>query len=358
MARFTDIFLDVTKDGHKIPKENYLPQGRYPIIDQGQEYIAGYSNESDGLYENVPAIIFGDHTRIIKYVDTPCFLGADGVKLLKAKTPDANYKYLYYALSHTQIPNTGYNRHFKWLKEANIRLPEKNEQQQIVKILDKLSSLISLRKQQLSKLDELVKVRFVEMFGDVTERVPLSYYIAALLAGKSLAGEEECTNKVLKTGAATYDEFDSTQVKNLPVDYVPHPEHLLKTGDVIISRMNTTELVGAAAYVWKAPLNTYLPDRLWRAELKSNVCPIFVWQLLIQSSTKESIRKIASGTSGSMKNISKSGLLGICVSKIGADKQQKFSDLVEQVHRKKRTIQQSLDQLEVLEKSLMQEYFM
>ncbi len=71
MARFVDIFLDVTKDGYKIPKENYLPKGRYPIIDQGQEYIAGYSDDSAGLYKDVPAIIFGDHTRIIKYVDTP-----------------------------------------------------------------------------------------------------------------------------------------------------------------------------------------------------------------------------------------------------------------------------------------------
>ena len=90
MARFTDLFLDVTKDGHKIPKENYLPQGKYPIIDQGQEYIAGYSDEAEGLYEDVPAIIFGDHTRIIKYVDRPCFLGADGVKLLKAKDSNSN----------------------------------------------------------------------------------------------------------------------------------------------------------------------------------------------------------------------------------------------------------------------------
>ena len=169
MARFADVFLDVTKDGHKISKENYLPQGRYPIIDQGQEYIAGYSDESAGLYKDVPAIIFGDHTRIIKYVNTPCFLGADGVKLLKAKIPDSNYKYLYYALSHTQIPNTGYNRHFKWLKEVDIRLPSENEQQYIVEILDKLSTLISLRKQQLSKLDELIQVRFVEMFGDLKQ---------------------------------------------------------------------------------------------------------------------------------------------------------------------------------------------
>ena len=103
MARFTDIFLDITKESRKIPKENYLQTGIYPIIDQGQEYIAGFSNESNGLFKDVPAIIFGDHTRIIKYIDMPCFLGADGVKLLKVKDSNANYKYLYYALKHARM---------------------------------------------------------------------------------------------------------------------------------------------------------------------------------------------------------------------------------------------------------------
>lgn len=245
----------------------------------------------------------------------------------------------------------------KQLNSIVVPLPALEKQKQIASSLDKLSSLIFLRSQQLAKLDELVRARFVEMFGDIEGTVPLSHYILALSAGKSLAGEEECVNKVLKTGAATYDEFDPSQVKNLPTDYTPQADHLLRTGDVIISRMNTAELVGAAAYVWEAPTNTYLPDRLWRAELKNNVCPIFVWQSLIQTTTKESIRKIASGTSGSMKNISKPGLLGIHVKKVEFDIQQEFSNFVEQVHRQKLTMQQSLDKLEVLRKSLMQEYF-
>ena len=87
MAKFTDIFEDVTKQGTKILTNLYLENGLYPIIDQGQSEIAGYTNEAEGLFTDVPAIIFGDHTRIIKYVDTPCFLGADGVKLLKANPP-------------------------------------------------------------------------------------------------------------------------------------------------------------------------------------------------------------------------------------------------------------------------------
>ena len=166
MAIFTDVFDDVTKLGRKIPTSDYQENGEYPIIDQGQSAIAGYTDETDGLFTDVPAIIFGDHTRVVKYVDTPCFLGADGVKLLKAKDPKANHKFLYHVLANAKIPNTGYNRHFKWLKEVNIPLPNETEQQRIVEVLDRLNGLIALRKEQLAKLDELVKARFVEMFGD------------------------------------------------------------------------------------------------------------------------------------------------------------------------------------------------
>ena len=166
MRNFSEIFEDCTSLGTKIKTDEYSKTGRYAIIDQGQNDIAGYTNRTDGAYTDVPAIIFGDHTRVIKYVDQPFFLGADGVKLLKARNADSNYRYFYYALQSVQIPNTGYNRHFKWLKEAKIRYPDAETQQRVVLVLDKLSNVITERKQQLAALDTLIKARFVEMFGD------------------------------------------------------------------------------------------------------------------------------------------------------------------------------------------------
>lgn len=164
---FDEVFEDVTKLGVKMKTDEYHPIGKYQIIDQGQEAVAGYSDLEDGVFENVPAIVFGDHTRIVKYVDQPFFLGADGVKVLCSRFKDANYRYLYYALKSVKIPNTGYNRHFKWLKEAKIYYPNSEEQSKIVSILDGISSVIEHRQRQLQKLDDLVKARFVEMFGDI-----------------------------------------------------------------------------------------------------------------------------------------------------------------------------------------------
>lgn len=166
MAKFTEIFSDETKRGHKIPTSEYLDSGKFPIIDQGQGQIAGYTNLESGVFTDVPAIIFGDHTRVVKYVDMPFFLGADGVKVLKAKVPAVDYKYLFYCLQSAKIPDTGYNRHFKWLKELEIPLISLEEQRRIAAVLDKVTDLIAQRRAQLDKLDLLVEAHFNEMFGD------------------------------------------------------------------------------------------------------------------------------------------------------------------------------------------------
>ena len=166
MKKFNEIFIDKTKYGEKIQTSEYEKQGKHIIVDQGQAEIAGYTNREEGLFNEVPVIIFGDHTRLIKYIDEPFFLGADGVKVLRSKEKNANYKYLYYALKSAKIPNTGYNRHFKWLKDVEINYPDSVKQEKIVDILYRVSDVIEKRKAELSYLDTLIKARFVEMFGD------------------------------------------------------------------------------------------------------------------------------------------------------------------------------------------------
>ena len=91
---YSDLFKDVTKFAKKLPTSDYQDKGKHPIIDQGQKQIAGYTDIEEGLFTDVPAIIFGDHTRVIKYIDTPFFIGADGVKVIKCLDKQANYNYL------------------------------------------------------------------------------------------------------------------------------------------------------------------------------------------------------------------------------------------------------------------------
>ena len=174
---------------------------------------------------------------------------------------------------------------FSDLASYEFELPPIKEQ----KILaDKLWAAYNLKeayKRMIIATDEMVKSQFIEMFGNSSD-VPLSYYVSSLTAGKSLDGGSQYSKRVLKTGAVTYDYFNETEYKFLPDDYIPREEHKISIGDIIISRMNTPEFVGATAYVDKLSTDLYLPDRLWKANLKENVNPIFIWQALLQKSSK------------------------------------------------------------------------
>lgn len=163
---FLDVCHDVTRTAKKIPQLDYLREGTYRIFDQGKDYCAGYWNSDEGLVNDGPYIVFGDHTRIYKYVEGPCFIGADGVKLLKVMNREFLPKYVYYAMLANPIENHGYNRHFKFLKETSILLTDWHVQERIVKELDILSALLEEKNLQLNLLDEAVKTKYEELFGD------------------------------------------------------------------------------------------------------------------------------------------------------------------------------------------------
>lgn len=159
---FSDAFKEVSKTAAKIKQSDYLTSGAHPIIDQGQQLIAGYSNDENGLFTDVPAIVFGDHTRCIKYVEEPFFAGADGVKILKPRLSN-NVRYWYYALQSLRLENLGYSRHFKILKKSLFLLPDADRQKYICSVLESLERATDLSQRVFSLLENLVKSRFPRM---------------------------------------------------------------------------------------------------------------------------------------------------------------------------------------------------
>ena len=371
MAIFTDVFEDVTKQGRKIPTSDYHETGIYPIIDQGQSEIAGFTDETDGLFTDVPAIIFGDHTRVLKHVDTPCFLGADGVKLLKARIPNPNYKYLYYALSSADIPNTGYNRHFKWLKEVDIPLLDADEQQKIVDVLDKISELITLRKEQLAKLDQLVKSRFIELFGDPKtnpHKWPSSKLseFCDLQNGYAFKSQDYLDNsKVLncRMGNIRPDGgFDAEyHPKYLPDTFwEKYKEYRLVDGDVIIAMTDMAsdpKILGVPTIVRTRGHKFLLNQRVGKLSFYDNksINNVYLMFVLSQKNIRQQLVKSAGGST--QINVGKPAVLGVEFFVPPLVLQNQFAAFVEQTDKSKLAIQQSLDKLETLKKSLMQEYF-
>lgn len=166
---FEDVFSDESGGNIKTPQSEYQREGRFPVVDQGKALIAGYVNDKERVCGGgKPAIVFGDHTRCVKYVGHPFCIGADGVKVLRPKI-DADLKYLYYYLKQIQLPNAGYDRHFKYLKRTEVVLVPLAEQRRIADILDKADSLRAKRREALAQLDRLAQSIFFEMFGDPIE---------------------------------------------------------------------------------------------------------------------------------------------------------------------------------------------
>ena len=287
--------------------------GKYPFFTTAKEI----SRINEYAYDGEVVLVAGNGDLNVKYYKGK--FNAYQRTYILSNNSNVRMKYLYYfldkyieVLRHQSIG--GVIKYIKLNNLSNAQVPMMSipEQEKIIQNLEKIDYLISKKSQQYTELSNLVKSRFNEMFEEYPDSVFLDTYIKELRAGKSLAGEENNKNKVLKTGAVSYDYFNSSEVKNLPIDYIPLDEHKVEIGDVIISRMNTSELVGAAGYVWTINSdNIYLPDRLWKVVLNDRVNPVFLWKLITNEITKLKIKRIASGTSGSMKNISKSKFLQI-----------------------------------------------
>lgn len=365
MERFVDLFEDCTSQGTKIKTDEYHEAGKYAIVDQGQNDIAGYTDETDGVYEDVPAIIFGDHTRVIKYIDRPFFLGADGVKLLRCKKENANYKYLYYALKNARIPDTGYNRHYKWLKEIKIAYPDSVQQQKVVDVLDKVERIVLDRKRQLSELDRLIKSRFAEMFGDAKLNPygfpvhQLSEYISFLTSG-SRGWAKYCVDDgiewfiTIKNVKDCHISLDNMQPINAP-DNSEAKRTKVQQGDLLIS---ITADLGRTGVVTEeiAEHGAYINQHLICIRLNQAVLnPLYVAYFMESEAGKEQFESKNQSAVKAGLNFNSINSLKVVVPPI--EVQNAFISFVNQVEKLKFVIQKSLDATQLLFDSLMQKYF-
>lgn len=349
LKTFDEVFDDYTKYGTKIKTEQYETIGTNIIIDQGQSDIAGYTDQSEGLFTDVPVIVFGDHTRIIKYINRPFFLGADGTKILKSKIPDANYKYLYYALKNAKIPNTGYNRHFKWLKQISISYPEHEKQSMIVEILNKLEDSIDNYNTILGLLDKLVKARFIEMFGDLKSNEKDWNLKTFEEMSVLITDGEHSTPKRTKEGIYLLSARNvlnhSLQLKD--VDYINRDEYLRiakrvvpKKGDILISCSGT---IGRCCSVPDS-LQLQMVRSVALIRFKEVINPIFAEYMITSDYLQEQIN--SSKTMSSQANLFQGKIRKLKGFLPPTELQNQFADFVEQVDKSRFDIKKSIIELE------------
>ncbi len=132
---------------------DYQESGEYPVIDQGQSLVAGWTNDDRGLIATgLPVIVFGDHTRVFKYIDFPFVRGADGTQILRTR-PGIDPLFFYYACRSVDLPSRGYNRHFRALRQKEVRIPLPQDQKDIAAVLRHVDDAVSIQDGQLRTLE-------------------------------------------------------------------------------------------------------------------------------------------------------------------------------------------------------------
>ena len=248
------------------------------------------------------------------------------------------------------------------LTNASIPLISVSEQNKIVRILNRAKSIITHRKQQLEKLDLLVKARFVEMFGEpiLNEKgwnmVTIGDIVTEVKYGTSKPAVEGGKYPYLRMNNLTYDgHLDLTNLKMIDIPDSEIEKCIVHRGDVLFNRTNSIELVGKTC-VFDKDEDMVIAGYIIRVRLKSIMLPIVLSYFMNTDALKKKLRNMAKGAVN-QANINAQEFKSINIYLPPIELQTQFADFVKQVDKSRVAVQKALDETQLLFDSLMQEYF-
>lgn len=165
-SKVVDELIETVTPPKKLQTSDYRQNGQFPVIDQSQDYICGWTDDVAAVIEKgLPFVVFGDHTCALKFVTHPFAQGADGIKILKAKA-EVSDEFLFYVLQANPVQQENYKRHFSTLRERVIAFPRKDtdEQNRIASCLSFLDDLIAAQSDQLETLKTHKKGLMQQLF--------------------------------------------------------------------------------------------------------------------------------------------------------------------------------------------------
>jgi len=372
---------------NQIPAKDIAEVGRFPVVDQGQKFVAGYCDDESRVIDfDLPLIVFGDHTRCLKYVDFPFILGADGTKVLLPNKKLYDPRFYYFALLALEIPSRGYNRHFTILNERSLPLPPLPEQKKIAHILSTVQRAIEAQERIIQTTTELKKALMHKLFteglprrslgeggpprhepqkqteiGPVPESwdvVPLATLIRSTLQNgafvqKPQTGKGFLFANVVDMYRATHLNLSSLERLDVPADSIS--QYWLKDGDILVVRSslkregigqncvarNLSEPVFYDCHLIRIQTDPrkLIPEFLsmfWRSDIGKN-------DLVLRSKTT------------TMTTINQQGISKALVPVAPIDEQSEIVDLIETVDEKIRGHRAQKQQLEDLFRTLLHE---
>ena len=357
----------------KTKQKDYLPKGQLPIIDQGQQLIGGYADNLElQLSCNLPVIVFGDHTRAVKYVDFPFGAGADGIKVLEPA--EGIYpKFLYYATQYLvlRLEDRGYARHYQYIEKKELDIPPVPEQKRIVARIEELFSELdngveTLRKtkQQLAVYRQAVLKVVFQGVAQNHVMVSMGEILSGIEGGKSFKCEErppqETEYGIVKVSAVTWGTFIEEESKTCQSSQFIESKRI-KAGDFLFSRANTLELVGNCVVVETVNKNLMLSDKILRFHFEDGILPKYVMYYLRTHEGKKQIQEYSTGNQESMRNIGQDRIKKINVPVCSMEEQNRVVSEIETrlsvCDSIEKTVDTALQQAEAMRQSILKKAF-
>lgn len=357
--------------GKQINGSDLVEDGMYDYLNGGIN-PSGKWNEYNTNGCTVTISEGGNSSGYVNYMEESFWCGAHCYFLSGVK---GNPKYLYFALKSKQeqimnlrtgatMPNIKKSvlGEFEFTYDSSLK-----EQDKVVSVLERIEKIISYKNEQLHDLDNLIKSRFVEMFGDPISNLNNYVYKSigevtkSITAGWSANGEarikQQHEKAVLKVSAVTQGFFKPDEYKVIDVNEPIKKYVFPQKGDLLFSRANTREMVGATAIIEQDYPDLFLPDKLWKILFENTVNVYYMKFILSTPAIRAEFSVQSTGTSGSMYNVSMDKFKGIGIPIPPIELQNQFATFVHQVDKLKIELQKSLDETQMLFDSLMQKYF-
>ena len=357
---------------HQIPSRDIAPTGEFPVVDQGQELIAGYCDDQEKLIDfDAPLVIFGDHTRCFKYVDFPFVLGADGTKVLVPNKDIYDPKFYYFALVALEIPSRGYNRHFKMLKERSLPRPPLPEQKKIAHVLSTVQRAIEAQERIIQTTTELKKTLMHKLFTEGTRGepqkqteigpVPESWEVSLLgnslsvaQYGLSVKGTTKGDYPILRMTNQVDGQIIGNNLQFVKIGEADFKKFKVEKGDILFNRTNSLDLVGRTAihdidgnYVFASYLIRLRTDR-------KKLNPFFLNLYFNRDETQSSLKSIAT-RAVSQSNISATRLKSFPIPLPSTKEQTKIVTQTEAIETKLLLHRRKFESLQDLFRTLLHE---
>ena len=373
MSLYKDLVKKVSiSPEKKVKQKEYIPQGCLPIVDQGKSLVGGYSNDtSKELSCKLPVIVFGDHTRAVKFIDFPFGPGADGIKVLEPKQGILP-KYLYYATQYLVLclEDKGYARHYQHIEKKEIEIPEIDEQKRIVSKTEELLSQLDDGVETLNKIKMQLKVYrqavLTKAYPENDENnkrylKEIAEISSGITKGRKL--EEYGTVKLpyLRVANVQNGFLDLSEVKEIELKKTEMERFLLRYDDVLYTEGGDRDKLGRGT-VWKNEIpNCVHQNHVFKARVNKEIANPEYVALWSMSTPARNYFYEKGKQSVNLASINKTVLSNLEIPILSLNEQVK---VVEEINARlsvcdyiEQTVDKTLQQAEALRQSILKRAF-